>query len=464
MSWVARNFELSLELRHSSQAGTTATLSLGGSLSRDPRRGRVQLTRPGPANDGRALARVYLDRNANDRFDAEDQPIPGASFLGNARWKATKTDADGQAFLQGVPANRLHDVRIDPASIVDPYWILAVSGYSVVTHPGGRVELDFPVRLVGEIDGMVYLDRDGELWPRPNVKLELVDSHDAVVQTIRSSFDGYFLFEGVFPGHYRIRVAENAIRDPGIAADELALELPADGEVVSGLELVLRTRGTVQPEPKAEPRRAAKPRQIGEPDLQIEDKPRGPICGPLARMLLQRSAWAPRGSREVGECLRTRRQQAQKANEPATGAAKILEPPSEAREDRDDEDLTEPPLETTHAPRSNHEAPETDLWMGIFDLRAGSPLAHEQIIIALADTVEGRERLTTLPEQPASDRAERAEFAHHRQARSDRALTRSWVVPPAPPPCREGSHEREILRRSTPPKNADFRESSTFAR
>jgi hypothetical protein len=49
--------------------------------------------------------------------------------------------------------------------------------------------------------------------------------------------------------------------------------------------------------------------------------------------------------------------------------------------------------------------------------------------------VGGRElaRLSPLPEHPASGRAERAECAHHRQTRSDRALTRSCGTPPASP-------------------------------
>ena len=316
MSWIARRFELSLDLGHSSRDGTTATLSLGGSLSRDPRGGKVQMARPGSAGRGRALARVYLDRNANDQFDAGDQPIPDASFLGNAKWKATKTDADGRAFLQGVPANRLHDVRIDPASIVDPYWILAVSGYSVVTHPGGRVELDFPIRLAGEIEGTVYMERGGVRQSRKNLRLELVDAEGSVVQATRSAFDGYFLFEKVLPERYRIRVAAEGLKDPTIQAPELEVVLPADGGVVSGLELVLvageRASTDTPDRPDTVPRpTTAKPPRVEDTPAEgtTPDEDTESICSRLARVLLDLRAWRPGPSKELGECARALRKQ-----------------------------------------------------------------------------------------------------------------------------------------------------------
>ena len=316
VSWIARKFELSLELGHSSQEGTTTTLTLGGSLSRDPRKGKVLLARPGLANGGRALARVYLDRNANDRFDAGDEPIPSVSFLGNATWRATKTDAAGQAFLQGVPADRPHDVRIDPASIVDPHWIPAVSGYSVVAHAGGRVELDFQIRLAGEIEGTVYLERGGVRQPRRNVRLELIDAEGSVVQATRSAFDGYFLFEKVLPDLYRIRVAVGELKDPTIHAPELEVALPADGGVVSGLELVLLAEGRVgmntrhqtdtvaRPATRVTPRIEDTPARSATPDEETES-----ICSRLARLLLDLRAWRPGPSPELGECGRARREQ-----------------------------------------------------------------------------------------------------------------------------------------------------------
>ena len=332
MSWIARRFELSLDLGHSSRDGTTATLSLGGSLSRDPRGGRVQLARPGTANAGRALARVYLDRNANDRFDAEDQPIPDASFLGNARWKATKTDANGQALLQGVPTNRLHDIRIDPASIVDPYWMLAVPGYSVVTHAGGRVELDFPIRIAGEIEGTVYMERGGVRQSTRNLRLELVDTEGLVVQATRSAFDGYFLFEKVLPERYRIRVADGALKDPTIHAPELGVVLPGDGGVVSGLELVLVAGDGARADTKdstdavVKPATRAKPSSEDPPARAIPDEETESICSDLARVLLDLLAWRPGPSRELGECARALRKQ----ESPDTAAVESEELQSEA--------------------------------------------------------------------------------------------------------------------------------------
>ena len=266
VSWLHRKFELGVELGHSSRRGTTAALTIGGSFGREPRSGKLLLQRASLASNGSALARVFLDRNANNVFDDGDDPVPDVMFLGNSAWRSTRTDAEGRAFLPGVPANRPHNVRLDASSLIDPFWVPATPGYAVVGHAGGQVEIDFPIRLSGEIDGMVYVERAGVRRARRNLKLELHNAQGVTVQTLRSSFDGYFLFEGVLPGRYRIR---SSTQDPNIEAAELDVEVPADGGVVSGLELILRAAGDAAPADTTSPapggEAAGRTRAPGEP-------------------------------------------------------------------------------------------------------------------------------------------------------------------------------------------------------
>ena len=310
--------------------------------------------------------------------------------------------------------------------------MMGTPGYAVVGHAGGQVEIDFPIRLAGEIDGTAYLERDGERRPRRNLKLELLDAQDVVAQTLRSSFDGYFLFEGVLPGRYRIRVASSAIQDPGIQAAEIDLEVPAYGGAVSGLELILRATGEAASATKTMPQQKAKPERKAEPERTRRESPSdedGPICSPLARVLLKRRAWAPRGSVEVGECLRARRQ-AEDAGEQVIETRESTEehrqPQTEEHSESqtlDEGDPQGPPLGTILTPARDERTSKAQERMGIRDLRSAQGLLGGNPCIVqpsdMGDNDESSCRPPSLPPRshgnrlpPDERRAEGRDYGH----------------------------------------------------
>ncbi len=175
-----------------------------------------------------------------------------------------------------------------------------------------------------------YLERNGRRTPRRNLKLELVDTQGSVAQTIRSDFDGYFLFEGVLPDRYRIRVAEGAVKDPNVQTPELEIELPPEGGAVTGLELVLRVMDAGRADDRPERAGTARTDGAAPREKQLEPAPEiapDPICTRLARILLQRRAWTPKGSKELSECARALREQ---GLDPAAHDIQGTESPDEA--------------------------------------------------------------------------------------------------------------------------------------
>jgi hypothetical protein len=241
LTWTHPRFALGIDFRHGTERGSMLGVSLSTSFAREPgSRKWIQRGRKLAASAS-AVARVFLDHNANDVFDAGDEPIPGARFLGAQNSTQMVTNSSGRLFLSELPAERLHQVRLDASSLVDPFWVPTVEGYSMVGHPGGEVELDFPVRVSSEIEGTIYIDRGAGPQEARNVEVELVDSQDQVVQTTRSEFDGYFLFQRVPPGRYRVRLAAHSARALRLALPpEVQIGLPKQGGVVAGVDLILR--------------------------------------------------------------------------------------------------------------------------------------------------------------------------------------------------------------------------------
>jgi len=86
----------------------------------------------------------------------------------------------------------------------------------VVPRPG--VAADVKIALVGGGDVEGALIKSGELGFE-GVDLELVDGEGKVVGAARTDFDGFFLFERVPYGSYRLRVSAASSTAAGIVSD-----------------------------------------------------------------------------------------------------------------------------------------------------------------------------------------------------------------------------------------------------
>jgi hypothetical protein len=86
----------------------------------------------------------------------------------------------------------------------------------VVPRPGVPAQVDIGLVGAGDIEGAIV--KSGGLGFE-GVDLELIDSSGAVAATARTDYDGYFLFERVPYGRYRIRLARSSAEAIGVSAD-----------------------------------------------------------------------------------------------------------------------------------------------------------------------------------------------------------------------------------------------------
>jgi hypothetical protein len=91
----------------------------------------------------------------------------------------------------------------------------------VVPRPGVPAEVDIGLVGAGDVEGALV--KSGGLGFE-GLDLELVDGTGAVVATARTDYDGYFLFDRVPYGKYRIRIAATSAEAARVQAD-LGLEV-----------------------------------------------------------------------------------------------------------------------------------------------------------------------------------------------------------------------------------------------
>lgn len=240
------SFGMALSASYSSQRELAVGLQLFVALDRDPRSGRWQFDGQPLAGSGAVSARAFVDRNMNGIRDAGEDFVPNAGFLLNGGGRHPRlTDAGGVALLNRLAPGRYADIALDPATLEDPQWKPLTPGVRVLPRPGRVEQLEFPVVLTSEVEGTIYLvEAKGKRRGIGDARVELVNGKGEVIATTTSSADGYYLFHQVTPGAFRLRIApEQAAKLKLKGALERALDVPANGDFLSGEDLELRLAG-----------------------------------------------------------------------------------------------------------------------------------------------------------------------------------------------------------------------------
>ena len=238
-------YNLSLGARYNSDEEITLDASLSVGIGREPRRQEWVADARNMASNGSISSRVFVDNNQDGIYNADDEPIPGIGFRVGGGYNRLQTDEDGIAFLTGLPVHKPLSITIAPETIADPLWTVALDGVSLVPRPGHSIQLDFPIFISGEIDGTVYVERDGRQFGAGRVIVELLDSAGRVVQTAATAYDGFYVMSKIPFGEYRLRVSQQQQTELGQVSNTIDnISINSDSLFLNGLDLVLREAGS----------------------------------------------------------------------------------------------------------------------------------------------------------------------------------------------------------------------------
>jgi hypothetical protein len=221
----------------------TATQTLQGSLLVDRATRGVAFT-PGPSLQRSGVAgRVFLDENANGRFDPQERPLAGVVVrVGTG---VTTSDSDGVFRAWDLVPFEPVLVTVDSASLASPLWVPERGGVSVVPGPNRFLQLDVPIVQGGVIEGRVLWPHD--ISPRgvAGVRLNLTNRRTGATRALVTFSDGDFSVISVAPGEYELSVDESDLsRLHARSSGALRLTVPpdADGARLTGVDIVVSPR------------------------------------------------------------------------------------------------------------------------------------------------------------------------------------------------------------------------------
>jgi hypothetical protein len=134
-------------------------------------------------------------------------------------------------------------VSIDESTLPDPFLMPRGKGLVVTPRPGVAAVVELAVSPTGEVEGEI-LAANGRAVP--GVELELVGLDGQVAARAMSEYDGFFLFERVPYGRYKLKMAASSEQVLGPAGDlATAIELGPEKTVERVGTIRLRERTVV---------------------------------------------------------------------------------------------------------------------------------------------------------------------------------------------------------------------------
>jgi hypothetical protein len=209
------------------EAATDGSVAVGVNLnfSLDPGHG-LSLSRMPLAQAGAVHATVYRDLNDNGVRDPSEPAEKGALVTTGTTQTRRPTDAGGSVTVGGLSPYMPIAVGLDETSLADPMLVPSKALQVVTPRPGVPADVQIGLVAGGDIEGAVL--KGGEIGFE-GLDLELVDSSGKVVATTRSDFDGFFLFERVAYGSYRVRVAQSSALAAKVIPD-LGVQVQLSGD------------------------------------------------------------------------------------------------------------------------------------------------------------------------------------------------------------------------------------------
>lgn len=225
----ARQFDrlsLSGNAEVATDGSVAASLGLTFSIGPNPtKKGGFRMTSARLATHGQVLARVYRDANGDGIRQPEEQLEPDVQLAAGRVPIDQLTDGNGETVIDSLEAFRPVLIGVDASSLPDPLVSPSGPGMVVTPRPGVVATVELGLTGAGEVDGTLVKAGSNGL---EGVDLELVDAHGIVVARTRSDFDGYFAFDRVPYGQYRLQIAQ-------ASADAARLHAGLSGDVqVSG--------------------------------------------------------------------------------------------------------------------------------------------------------------------------------------------------------------------------------------
>jgi len=192
-----------------SRGGFALGLSLQFGIGRDARGRFGRFRSTAQAASGAVAVTAFQDLNGDGlRQDDEPFTLPPGLLVNDVPIAPPKHPQPGETaiLIDGLSPALPVRVSLDESALPDPFELPSDKGVAAVPRAGLVTPVLLGITATSSVDGTLIIDGR----PAAGEAIELVDAKGQVAYRLRTEFDGFFSFERVRYGSYRLQLARGA--------------------------------------------------------------------------------------------------------------------------------------------------------------------------------------------------------------------------------------------------------------
>lgn len=225
---------------------TIFSQSASGSLILDAKTNYLGLNNRVSVGKGGVTILPYLDINCNGMRDFDEPKVNGLNIHINGG-RIEKDELDTLIRIFDLEPYTNCFIEMDCYGFENIAWQLNKKTISVSINPNQYKLVEVPVSVVGEVSGMVYLNKKlGQQSLRNGqglIKISIYRRDSTIVASTVTESDGFFSYLGLAPGYYFAKIDASQLNKLQMAASPIMLPFKIkryiDGDVVDDLEFDL---------------------------------------------------------------------------------------------------------------------------------------------------------------------------------------------------------------------------------
>jgi len=181
------------------------TESARGSIAFGSGNGYVNADNRSSVGRGGITVTPFLDINHNNTREANEPIATGLNLrLNGGRFLEYAKDSLIRIVELEPFASYL--LEIDDNSFENIAWQLKTKILSIYIDPNQFKMINIPVKVMGEVNGMVYLESGKKIRGQGRIIINISDSAGRLIQRVLSEQDGFYNYLGLAPGRYTAAV------------------------------------------------------------------------------------------------------------------------------------------------------------------------------------------------------------------------------------------------------------------
>ncbi len=196
---------------------------------------------------GGFLLYPFLDENQNGIFDKGEQMVY-VNTVEISGGKPIMSEKDSIIRITDLNPFTSYIVDFSFSELDNIGWRFKNKIYQVLIDPNQFKRVDVPIIPVGEINGMVYLNSNGNLNGLRRISIQIFNLQGEKVAKTLSETDGYYSYLGLKPGNYIVKIDETQLETLEYQTVPLmhnaSIKISVDGDIAEGLDFVLQAKTT----------------------------------------------------------------------------------------------------------------------------------------------------------------------------------------------------------------------------